>query len=191
MAFFPLEPALSRAVIASVEFGCTSEVLTIVSVLSSSSKLFVDTTDSRDSAREAHTKFRHLSGDHLTALNVVRAYEDVLQNEGSADGKKASKAALKDWCVRNYVSHRCLTEALEIRAQLREYCQRQAIDWRTSCGDKVGEEQAVLRSLVRGFVQNTAFLQPDGRYKQVIGHSVSSLLIERNEEVVLKVLFRS
>ncbi|EKM49622.1 uncharacterized protein PHACADRAFT_179035 [Phanerochaete carnosa HHB-10118-sp] len=172
MAFFPLEPPLSRAVIASVEFGCTSEVLTIVSVLSSSSKLFVDTTDSRDSAREAHTKFRHLSSDHLTVLNVVRAYEEVLQSEGGADGKKASKAALKDWCVRNYVSHRCLTEAFEIRTQLREYCEHQKIDWRTSCGDKVGEEQAVLRSLVRGLVQNTAFLQPDGRYKQVIGHSI-------------------
>ena len=44
MAFFPLEPALSRAVLASVEFGCTSEVLAIVSVLSASSKLDVNAT---------------------------------------------------------------------------------------------------------------------------------------------------
>lgn len=172
MASFPLEPTLARALLASQEFGCTSEVLAIVSVLSSSSKLFVDTTDTRDAARDAHAKFRHISGDHLTMLNVVRAYEEVMQSEGGADGKKAPKAALKDWCSRQYVNHRCLTEAFEIRTQLRELCERQKIDWKASCGEKQGEEQAVLRSLVRGLVQNTAFLQPDGRYKQVMGQSV-------------------
>lgn len=172
MAYFPLEPPLARALLASQEFGCTSEVLSIVSILSSSSKLFVDTTDTRDAARDAHSKFRHISGDHLTMLNVVRAYEEVLQSEGGADGKKAPKAALKDWCMRQYVSHRCLTEAFEIRVQLRDLCEMQKIDWKASCGDKLGEEQAILRSLVRGLVQNTAFLQPDGRYKQVMGQSV-------------------
>jgi ATP-dependent RNA helicase DHX33 len=172
MAFFPLEPTLSRALVASIEFGCTNEVLTIVSILSSSSKLFVDATDTRDTAREAHTKFRHISGDHLTILNVVRAFEEVMASEGS-EGKKASKAALKDWCIRQYVSFRCLTEAMEIRTQLRELCERQRIDWKTSCGDRESEERAVLRSLVQGLVQNTAFLQPDGRYKQTMGQSVS------------------
>ncbi|KIP03746.1 hypothetical protein PHLGIDRAFT_110455 [Phlebiopsis gigantea 11061_1 CR5-6] len=172
MAYFPLEPPLARALLASQEFGCTSEVLSIVSILSSSSKLFVDTSDTRDAARDANSKFRHISGDHLTMLNVVRAYEEVLQSEGGADGKKAPKAALKDWCMRQYVSHRCLTEAFEIRAQLRDLCEKQKIDWKVSCGDKRGEEQAILRSLVRGLVQNTAFLQPDGRYKQVMGRSI-------------------
>ena len=172
MAFFPLEPTLSRALIASIEFGCVNEVLTIVSVLSSSSKLFVDATDTRDAAREAHAKFRHISGDHLTILNVVRAFEEVAASEGG-EGKKAGKAALRDWCVRQHISFRCLTEAMEIRTQLRELCERQKIDWKTSVGDREGEERAVLRSLVRGLVQNTAFLQPDGRYKQMIGSTVS------------------
>lgn len=173
MAYYPLEPTLSRALLASQEFGCTNEVLTIVSVLSSSSKLFIDATDTRDAAREAHAKFRHASGDHLTLLNVVRAYEEVMQSEGGADGRKAPRAALKDWCARQFVSHRCLTEALDIRAQLRELCDKQKLDWRVSCAEKQDEEAAILRSIVRGLVQNTAFLQPDGRYKQVIGPSVS------------------
>ena len=89
MAAFPLEPPLARALIASAELGCTSEVLTILSVLSASSKLFVDTHDARDEAADARKKFRHPSGDHLTVLNVVRAYEDVSRDD--------TKKGRKEW----------------------------------------------------------------------------------------------
>ncbi|KAI0703510.1 P-loop containing nucleoside triphosphate hydrolase protein [Cerioporus squamosus] len=77
MAAFPLEPSLARALVASAELGCTSELLTIVSVLSASSKLFVDTYDARSEVADARKNFRHTSGDHMTVLNVVKAYEEV------------------------------------------------------------------------------------------------------------------
>ena len=161
MASFPLEPPLARALLASREFGCTSEVLTIVSVLSSSSKLFVDTTDTRDAARDAHPKFRHISGDHLTTLNVVRAYQEIAAAE--------KKSGRREWCRKQFLNERCLAEAMDIRAQLREVCERMQIDWRVSCGE---DEQPVLKCLVRGLVQHAAYLQPDGTYKQLMGPSV-------------------
>lgn len=161
MAFFPLEPYLARVVLASVEFGCTREVLDIISVLSSSSKLFHDSTEQREAALEARRKFRHSSGDHLTILNVVRSFDEIAKAEGNA-GKK-------DWCQKSYLNFRCLTEAMAIRTQLREVCQRMKLDWTVGCGDS---EQPILKSLVRGLIQNTAFLQPDGSYKQVMGPSV-------------------
>ena len=74
MAAFPLEPPLARAVVASREFGCTLEVLDIVSVLSASSKLFFDSADEREAAADARRKFRHRAGDHLTVLNVGWVY---------------------------------------------------------------------------------------------------------------------
>ncbi len=167
MAFLPLEPYLARVVLAAKELGCVREVLDIVSVLSSNSKLFYDTSDQREAAAEARTKFRHSSGDHLTILNVVRSFDEIAKTETNA-GKK-------DWCQKSYLNFRCLTEAMAIRTQLREVCERMKIDWTVSCGDN---EQPVLRSLVRGLVQNAAFLQPDGSYKQVMGPSVRDPLIE-------------
>lgn len=161
MAFFPLEPYLARVLLASKELGCVREVLDIVSVLSSNSKLFFDSSDQRDAALEARRKFHHPSGDHLTILNVVRSFDEIAKAETTA-GKK-------DWCQKSFLNFRCLTEAVAIRTQLREVCERMKIDWATSCGDS---EQPVLRSLVRGLVQNAAFLQPDGSYKQVMGPSV-------------------
>ncbi|OSD02413.1 P-loop containing nucleoside triphosphate hydrolase protein [Trametes coccinea BRFM310] len=161
MAAFPLEPPFARALVASIELGCTAEVLSIISVLSASSHLFVDTTEARDAAADARRKFRHLSGDHLTVLNVVRAYEEVAASE--------SKAGRRDWCRKMFLNERCLAEAMNIRAQLRDVCTRMKIDWRASAGDNEGP---VLKALLQGLVLNTAFLRPDGSYKQVMGPSV-------------------
>ncbi|KAI0927410.1 hypothetical protein AcV5_007955 [Taiwanofungus camphoratus] len=162
MAIFPLEPSLARALVASKEFGCTLEVIDIISVLSASPKLFFDSADERDAATDARRKFRHMSGDHMTVLNVVRAYQEIATSE--------SKSGRKDWCRKQYVNDRCLVEAQDIRIQLCEACARMQIDWRTSCGEN---DQAVLKCLVRGLVQQAAFLQPDGSYKQIMGPSVS------------------
>ncbi len=170
MAAFPLEPPLARALLAACELSCTAEVLTIVSVLSTSAKLFVDSHDARDAAADARRKFRHLSGDHLTILNVVHAYEDVAGTEG--------KAGRKDWCRKMFLNERCLAEAMNIRAQLRDVCERHQVDWKVGLGEREGcdgGEGAILRAMVRGLVQNAAFLQPDGSYKQLMGQTVSRL----------------
>ncbi|KAG5641909.1 hypothetical protein DXG03_003976 [Asterophora parasitica] len=162
MAFFPLEPAHARSVIASKEHGCTLEVLDIISVLSASSKLFVDITEQRDAAAEARRMFRHASGDHLTILNAVRAYEEIASGNGG-------KATRREWCRKHFLNERTLLEAAEIRNQLRHTCVRLNIDWKVSCRDK---EELVVRSLAYGLAQNSAFLQPDGSYKQTMGQSV-------------------
>ena len=161
MAVFPLEPPLARAVVASRELGCTLEVLDIVSVLSASSKLFFDSTDEREAAADARRKFRHRTGDHLTVLNVVRAYQEIAAVE--------KKSGRKEWCRKQFLNERCLVEAMDIQTQLREVCERIQIDWRASCGE---DEQPVLKCLVRGLVQHAAYLQPDGSYKQLMGPSV-------------------
>lgn len=161
MAVLPLEPHLARAVVASQECGCTLEIIDIVSVLSASSKLFFDSTDEREAAAEARRKFRHSSGDHMTILNVVRSYQEIVASE--------NKSGRKEWCKKQFLNDRCLSEARDIRDQLREVCVRMGVDWRSSCGD---DEQPVLRSLVRGLVQQAAFLQPDGSYKQLMGPSI-------------------
>ncbi|RDB16014.1 putative ATP-dependent RNA helicase prh1 [Hypsizygus marmoreus] len=180
MALFPLEPIHARAVLASRENGCTLEVLDIISVLSASSKLFVDITEQRETAAEARRMFTHPSSDHLTILNAVRAYGEIVAGS-------AGKAARKDWCRKHFLNERTLLEASEIRVQLRQTCGRMGIDWKISCGDK---EEPVVKSLAYGLAQNSAFLQPDGSYKQTMGQSVvkihpSSVLCEKKVPAIV------
>ncbi|KIJ69827.1 hypothetical protein HYDPIDRAFT_104459 [Hydnomerulius pinastri MD-312] len=161
MASFPTEPYLARIILASKLHNCTSEIIDIVSLLSSSSKLFLDISDQRDVISDARRKFIHPSGDHLTMLNALRAYQEIASSE--------SKGARKEWCRQHFVNERTFTESLKIRDQLRVTCQRVGLDWRASRKDS---EEPVLRCFTAGLVQQSALLQPDGSYKQLMGQAV-------------------
>jgi HrpA-like RNA helicase len=167
MTDFPLHPRLGAILIASLEYECTLEVLDIISVLSSQSKLFIDVTNQRQSAADARRKFYHNSGDHMTTLNAFRSYQEISAQE--------TKRGRRNWCRRHFLNERTLMESTKIREQLRASCQRLGMNWRVSCR---GNEENVLRSLASGLVENSAFLQPDGTYRQVIGHSVSPNICE-------------
>jgi ATP-dependent RNA helicase DHX33 len=161
MSNLPLDPSYARSLLASKEHGCTTEILSIISLTSASSKLFIDSSETRDAAHAARQKFMHPSGDHLTHLNVLRAYAEIAQQE--------TASARKEWCRSHFVNERAVREAGEIREQLRGVCERIGVDWKTSCRDEV---EPVLKSLVRGLFQNVAFLHPDGQYKQILGRTV-------------------
>lgn len=74
MAKFPLEPRLSRALLASVELGCVDDVLTIVALLSADN-VFLHSTDNLDKLVAAHRKFQSSYGDLITLLNVYQAFK--------------------------------------------------------------------------------------------------------------------
>ncbi|TRM61176.1 P-loop containing nucleoside triphosphate hydrolase protein [Schizophyllum amplum] len=160
MAVFPLEPVYARALLAASDHGCTAEVLDVVSVLSASAKLFLDVADARQAIAAEREKFRAGSGDHMTVLAVLRAYDDVWASK---------KAARRDWCRRHYLNERALMEARDIREQLRRTCEREGVDWRASVPEGPTREDAVVRSMAHGLLQNSALLQPDNTYKQLMG----------------------
>ena len=78
MAQFPLEPRLSRCILAAVKLNCVEDVLKIVSILS------VDTifhksngtsaSGKQDLAEAIKQKFVSADGDHFTLLNVYKAF---------------------------------------------------------------------------------------------------------------------
>ena len=162
MAVLPLDPKFSRAVLASGELRCSKEVVDLVSMLSTSSRLFLGIPSDDPSSVGPRENFKDPSGDHCTILNAFRAYQEVssLGNSGET----------KTWCARNFLSERALSEAMEIRRQLKGICKRVGVDTDLSCG---GQVQPILRCLVLGLAQNAAFIQPNGLYKQVMGSSVS------------------
>jgi len=171
MAKLPLEPSLARALIASQELGCVKEMTGIVSLLSASSKLFFDVASSeeRELALAARSKFFHHSGDHMTLLNVFRAFDDVASNNAaedtSDDDEREGPLGTMDrrsWCKRQYINDRALNEAVKIREQIQKACLGAGMDIRLSCGD---DPEPVLHSLCRGLFHNTALKHADGSYK--------------------------
>jgi len=169
MAKLPLEPSLARALIASRELGCVKEMISIVSLLSSSSKIFFDVaSEEREAALTARSKFFHRSGDHMTLLNVFRAFDDLTSNkiadDTSSDERDGplGKMDRRSWCKRQYINDRALKEAVKIREQIKRACVSAGMDITLSSGD---DSEPILHSLCRGLFHNTALRHADGSYK--------------------------
>src|SRR5258708_11615345 len=167
MANFPLDPPWACAVLASQAYSCTAEVIRIVSFLSSTSKLLTEPSpDHRESVAEMRNKFRHSSGDHLTLLNILHAYEEV--RDGNVDGP-SGKHGVKNWCQKHHINERAFTEANEIAKQLADACRRSGVDPTASCRE---DTDGTLKSILRGTFQNFALIQPDGTYRQILSRLV-------------------
>ena len=73
MAEFPLEPQLSKMLIASVDLGCAEEILTVVAMLSVQT-VFHRPKEKQAQADQKRAKFFAPEGDHLTLLTVYQAW---------------------------------------------------------------------------------------------------------------------
>ncbi|CEP08311.1 hypothetical protein [Parasitella parasitica] len=172
MAEFPLDPTYSKVLIQSKEYGCSLEVIAIISLLSVDS-IFFTPSDKREQASEARKKFLHPDGDHLTLLNVLKSYWEV---KGDIE-----------WCKENFINNRNIKIALEVRDQLVRFCERIDMNANSTCGS---DTDNILKCFLTGFFQNTALLQPDGSYKSVAGsqlvkiHPGSAMFGKRVEGIV-------
>jgi len=107
MSEFPLAPHLSKILLTAADMGCSDEVLTIVSMLSVKYVFIRPSSKFRRKqmeADEAKERFNDPCGDHLTLLNVFNGWK--------ANGMSEA------WARDNYVHHKELERALDIRNQL-------------------------------------------------------------------------
>lgn len=70
MAMFPLDPTYSKILISSPNFDVASDILSLISVLSTESVYCEPGQNNRDQALVQHAKFNTSYGDHLTLLNI-------------------------------------------------------------------------------------------------------------------------
>lgn len=150
MSAFPLDPRLSKVLIMAQAHHCLEEMLSIVSTLSVDT-IFFTPQKHRETAIAARQKFISSLGDHITLLNVYRAYKGVSAN--------------KQWCYENYLNARNLNLATEVRRQLRAICVSLQLDLK-SCGQDLDK---IRKCLVMGFFMNSAQLHEDGIYYTVTG----------------------
>ena len=119
MTSFPMDPSLAKLVImSSTTYGCSEEVVTIVSMLSVPSVFYrpKERLEESDAARE---KFFVHDSDHLTLLTV---YQQWVAN-GSKDG----------WCVKHFLHPKALRRAQEIRQQITDIMKSNKMEL-VSCG---------------------------------------------------------
>ncbi|EMC91820.1 hypothetical protein BAUCODRAFT_79257 [Baudoinia panamericana UAMH 10762] len=141
---FPLDPALAVMLIASPEFYCSNEILSLTALLSVP-QLFVRPASARKRADEMKDLFAHADGDHLTMLNVYHAFKAPSAQENA-----------KQWCHDHFLSFRALQQADNVRLQLKRIMERSEIELvSTPFTDKKYYEN-IRRALVAGFFMQVA-----------------------------------
>jgi len=113
MAEFPLDPNLSKVLLAAVDLSCAEEMLTIVAMLSVES-LFYRPKDKAAEADQKRAKFYQPEGDHLMLLTVYEAWK---HNKFS-----------NPWCYENYLHARSLRRAQDVRKQILAIMDRHKLD---------------------------------------------------------------
>lgn len=175
MADFPMEPAMAKVLINSVEHLCAEEMLTIVAMLSVQS-VFYRPKGQQEQADQKRRKFMDATGDHLTLLNVYNAWK---RNNCS-----------KLWCSDNFIQDRGMRRAQDVRNQLVSIMARYKHRV-TSCG---ASTDVVRKVLCSGYFKNSAEKDPQEGYKTLIEktpvfmHPSSALFSKPSQYVIYHTL---
>ena len=150
MAEFPLDPMLSKTLIASDKYKCVDEVATVCAMLSCGNTIFYRPKEKQLLADHAHKAF-HLGdvGDHLALMIVFNSWQDSDYST--------------QWCFENFVQHRSMKQARDIREQLIKMLERVEIEL-------VSDRNAVdniKKCITSGFFYHCAKLQRNGSYRTV------------------------
>lgn len=145
MAEFPLDPQLAKMVMASCDHNCSNEILSVTAMLSVP-QVFLRPNEAKKAADEAKMKFAHIDGDHLTLLNVYHAYK---QNHEDVQ-----------WCYDNFIQHRSLKSADNVRQQLARIMDRFNLARRSTDFNSRDYYLNIRKALVAGFFMQVVQLHP-------------------------------
>ncbi|GLB36636.1 putative helicase associated domain (HA2) Add an annotation [Lyophyllum shimeji] len=148
MSEFPMEPSMAKMLIASVEYKCSVEMLTIVSMLSVPS-VFYRPKERMEEADAAREKFNVPESDHLTLLNVFNQWK----SHGYRD----------DWAMRHFLHPKLLRKAREVRVQLEDIMKFQKMDLISA-----GTDFDVLRkAITAGYFHQAARVKGIGEFVNI------------------------
>ena len=176
MADFPVDPELSKSLLASTELECSDEVLTITAMVSATQTVFYRPREKQQQADQKKAKFHDSQGDHLTLLNVYNSWKE--------------SGFSTTWCYENFIQARAMGRVKDVRQQLLSIMQqhRQPI---ISCGR---DTKRVRQALVAGLFRKSARKDPQEGYKTlaedtpVYMHPSSALFGRPAEHVIYHTL---
>lgn len=171
MAEFPLHPSHSKALLASEEFGCAQEMITIIALLQVQ-HVFNTPSGRKMQADKAKLKFTCIEGDHLTLLNVYKTFINKYNR---------NKKGVANWCQNNYLNYKSLLRAMQIREQLSSILRKFRIKIDSTCEDKT---EPILKCLCVAFFSNAAKAHYSGDYR----HLKSDLSLKVHPSSVINLL---
>ena len=145
MTAFPMDPSLAKLIITSEEYGCSEEMLTIVSMLSVPS-VFYRPKERQEESDAAREKFFVPESDHLTLLHVYTQWK----SNGYSDA----------WCVRHFLHPKTVRRAKEIREQLQDIMKMQKMEL-ISCGT---DWDVIRKCICSGYYHQAAKVKGIGEY---------------------------
>lgn len=152
MAEFALDPMYSKILLNSGDFGCSEEILTIISTLQVETIFTKPSTgNSVIKARIRRRLFEVEEGDLMTYLNV---YNGFIQSEMSSQ-----------FCHQNFISYKSMKRVMEIRKRLEKVLNNYGVPIISASGCTT----LIQRCLVSGLFSNAAYLHHSGVYKTIRG----------------------
>ncbi|XP_066437664.1 pre-mRNA-splicing factor ATP-dependent RNA helicase DHX16 isoform X2 [Eleutherodactylus coqui] len=148
MAELPVDPMLSKMILASEKYGCSEQILTIAAMLSVNNAIFYRPKDKLVHADTARANFTVPGGDHMVLLNVYTQWVETGHS--------------LQWCYENFIQARSLRRARDVREQLEGLMARIEIEL-TSCE---GDTVPIRKAITAGYFYHTARLTRSG-YKTV------------------------
>ncbi|KAL4563815.1 hypothetical protein LXL04_027861 [Taraxacum kok-saghyz] len=171
MAEFPLEPPLSKMLLASVDLGCSDEILTIIAMIQTGN-IFYRPREKQAQADQKRAKFFQPEGDQLTLLAVYEAWK--------------AKSFSGPWCFENFVQSRSLRRAQDVRKQLLSIMDKYKLDVVTA-----GKNFTKIRkAITAGFFFHAARKDPQEGYRTIVENQPvyihpSSALFQRQPDWVI------
>lgn len=145
MSAFPMDPSLAKLLITAEEYGCSEEMITIVSMLSVPN-VFYRPKERQDEADAQREKFWVHESDHLTYLQVYQAWKA----HGFSDG----------WCIKHFLHSKSLRRAKEVREQIVDIIKSQNMAV-SSCGM---DWDVIRKCVCSGYYHQAAKYKGSGEY---------------------------
>ena len=151
MARLPIDPRLSRILIAAGELGCLSEALVITSLLS------IRDPRERPLEKAAQADLRHAAwqmpnSDFSSALKLWQAFNE--------QRRLLSGSKLRKWARENFLSFLRLREWRDVHSQLETQCREMGL----KPGASTADYEVIHRALLTGFLGHIGQREEERRY---------------------------
>uniref|UniRef100_A0A8C9UD27 DEAQ-box RNA dependent ATPase 1 n=1 Tax=Serinus canaria TaxID=9135 RepID=A0A8C9UD27_SERCA len=142
MSEFPLDPQLAKALIASCEFDCVEEMVSLAAMLTASPCFVPLSTHLEEAVALRRRALLHPNGDHFTLINIFNAFQQHSGDEG--------------WCRKHGLCAEALRLAGTVRAELLEAMRRIELPVSPPAFGSDANTLNIQRALISGYFLKVA-----------------------------------
>lgn len=170
MARLPVDPRISRMILAAIDEHAVVEVMVIASALEIQDPR-ERPIDKQQMADEAHRQFQNEDSDFLALLNLWDAW---FENK-----KNLSGGQLKKWCKKNFLSWMRMREWVDVHRQLKDLLADSGDEKlkkaaaRHPVKDRKNDFAAIHRSIMTGLLANLGYRSADREYTGAGGNKLT------------------